>query len=436
MSRVLFVSPPPGGSLQDAFRNQDLSDVSEIHFVSGTYNGTPYFDCPNTYHAFFNNKTLDADINIDSNKPLPERTVTNAAGMFDGCSNLSTFPTFAGNFESWRYTQAMFKGCSWIDGFFSMGGNFRPYWMTQMFMGCQSWEGDGLNMLDFSALVSPTGASDLCTNVPVSSRNIRNLCDRIIDTAPFPLVNVNVGCGDGDVLAALKIEQAIEAGHDIVHDGYLEPWDDTFEPWCEQFHARHIEETLDFSGLDLQAQFTSGYNGGLITPSWGVFAAHYQPPVGFTVTAQSGEQFRVVSRHPVPGTDVCFVKFDHAASFTTPMLVWDPTLIHPNFQRGLDLVKELDICFPCFARDQFEKPWVGALGYFSEVGGAATGGVVKHGTYRPFIKGDSGSILFVVKGDEVLNFSVLGGGGGSSSSFSHQLEFLASLTDEPVRLGG
>ena len=438
------ISTPAGGSLADAYVNHDFTGVTLVHLYDGVENHFPYFNASNTYHCFLNNKTLACDVKIESNEKCRFPAVVNAAGMFDGCSGLTSFPRIDGSYKHWKYTQALFKNCTNVSGL--MPWNVKPYWCQQMFMNCKSWDGEGINRLSFADTVANENCmSHLCTNVPLSSNNLFALLGRIYDTVPAGQVrkNVNVGCGHAEAHVT-KMIAAAPAGIEIVHTGTQEAWDMTFD--AEVSAAKALQDpianqpTLDFSGIGrLDSHFTSSYNGCLISPHWGVFAKHYMPPVGFTAVTRNGERLVVDRRVGGPG-DLALVKFKKAAS-TKPAKVLDCEGLHPWWHRqagsGRGYIGHVNGCedgMPVFAYDRFETPRQFRLGYISSEGsasiGPAPGGFPGNGQYTV---GDSGSISFLVDSDgDAVAVSEAYTAGGGGTMIGHHRAWVKSVINEPI----
>ena len=432
----IYIGGGGNGSIQDEYRNVDLTGVEDIVFADGwKADGKMFFNTPACMHAFLNNKTLEAStIEVYSNIGLPNRKVVNAAGMFDGCSNLPHFPKFYGSMASWKFTQAMFKNCSSVTGRFDMGGHFKPIWCQQMFMGCSAWDGSGTNSLDFSATTHETSMSLICKGVTLSELWTEQLLESILRTTPEGAHRKNVHIGGGLVNSQCMalVKRCQDCDIEIVYDGHAEDWDEAFVSFVNGFH----HESIDPSTLDLSGQFVTGYNGGLITPTWGIFAKHYTPPVGHVVRTQKGEEFRVTSeRHPHPSMDLVLCKLDRRASSTAPMLVWNKKKIHRYLLGGTNMVKFLEHpCFTIFALDRNEQPWIGDLQYFKASGDAIAGPCLEHDGHG-FSVGDSGSVQFVVDADgHVFNFGVVSVASGSGASFAHHVDWIEQVTGERVRL--
>lgn len=440
------ISTPQGGNLADACINYDFTGVTLVHLHDGVQGGFPYFNCGNTYHCFLNNTTLTCDVKIESNEKCSFPTVVNAAGMFDGCSGLTKWPWVDGSAKNWKYTQAMFKGCSSISG--TMPWGVKPYWCQQMFMNCTSWDGTGLNRISFENTVHADSMSHYCTNVPLSSANLYLLLRMIYETTPAGAVrnNVNVGCGHAEAHVVKKIADA-PAGIQIVHEGTQEAWDSSFDVEVSSIMALQAPiahaRTLDFSGIGrLGCHFTSGYNGVLISPRWAVFAKHYQPPVGYTVTTRNGESLTVESRVSGPAnTDLALVKFTTAAT-TQPAKVLDCEGLHPWWHREVGtgvgypmMVTGCEDGLPVFAYDRFETPRQFRLTHINNsTGGAnigpATGGAAGGGF---FSVGDSGSIFFVVDSDgDAVSISEVHTAGGGGTMIGHHRAWVDSVVNEPI----
>jgi hypothetical protein len=389
MSNTFHISTHHCHDLADAYRGYDFSSFDRI--VVG--------ESDNLFRTFAQNATIYGDVIL-----MECRSPWNAAGCFTNCVGLTTWPkSDTGRTKDVTHTNGTFRGCSNVSG--HMPWRCAPVLCHRMFQGCTSWDGKGIQGVTFENTVHANSMMDICKDVPLDDYYLSLLLTNIRDTVPAGAVRngVNVGCGHASALT-MRIMDSIDPEVEIVHEGTQEAWDYDFDYEVGGYDAeaqpRVTEERLDLDDVEgLDGQFVSAYNGCLVSPQWGVFANHYLPPVGFKVTARSGEVLTVVDRVRGPG-DLGLVRFAEVAT-TDPCVVWDIETAHEYFRRRGYVWEALGHQLPVFLFDQDETPRVFSLTQISAAGGASVGPFVDrpaagNGQLR---RGDSGSIAFLVNSD-------------------------------------
>lgn len=426
MSNTFHISTHHCTDLTDAYGDYDFSSFDRI--VVG--------ETDTLFRAFAQNTTIYGEVLL-----MECRSPWTAAGCFAGCTGLTVWPkSDTGRTKDVTHTNGTFRGCSNVAGF--MPWRCSPVLCHRMFQGCTSWDGKGIQGVTFENTVHVNSMMDICKDVPLSDYYLSLLLTNIRDTVPAGTIrnSVNVGCGPASALS-MRLMDSIDPGVEIVHEGPQEVWDYDFDFEVGGYNAaaqpRISEAALDLAGVDgLDGQFVSAYNGCLVAPKWGVFANHYLPPVGFKVTARSGEVLTVESRVRGP-LDLGLVKFVEEAT-TEPCVVWDCESAHEYFYRDGYIEEALGHPLPIFLFDQDETARVFTLHELSEVGGVSVGPFVgRPAAGNGFLRrGDSGSITFLVNGDGhalVVNevFSASGGG----TSIGHHREWIEGVIGTGLLLG-
>ena len=391
----------------------------------------------NLFQAFGGNETLHAKVLFSENREEP----INAAGMFANCTGLTEFPSSeSGRTKDLCHVQGMFRGCRNISGFCPLA--CAPELCQRLWYGCSSWDGKGIHLVTYENTRHRNSMLEICKDVPLDDYHLAHLLTNIRDTVPAGAIRsgVNVGCGHASALT-MRIMDSIDPAVEIIHEGTQEAWDYDFDYEVGEYDAeaqpRITRERLDLDDVKgLDGQFVSAYNGCLVSPEWGVFANHYLPPVGFKVTARSGEVLTVADRVRGPG-DLGLVRFAEVAA-TSPCVVWDSETAHEYFHRRGYIWEALGHNLPVFLFDQFETPRVFSLTDISPAGGASVGPFVDrpaagNGQLR---RGDSGSITFIVNSDgHALAVNEVYTASGGGTCIGHHRGWIEGVIGERLLLG-